>query len=515
MISRNATKVQTITGFALAALLMISIFLPWFSLDVDLRSWMASFVSNHLEELAPEEGGDFLKSMDKDALAELIEDQMPSDMNPGEELRENGCNPRISMFRIMTKSLSGIVTDWGYQYVRANGGTFDEDDYEDIEKGMRRLEDNIVFQKISRYYGGLRLFLWGITILNLCVLGALAAVYFKKLHKIFALAGVWVINGLNLVYLIVIFGYVPTKINNEIGSLSDMLGDVGDSFSTLAQTTAKLVAGMLRGMLFKFHSVGFYYWFFVSILLLAWTVWCCLQKAAPSALAAVGRGVRSQAGVLRQTGGRQELLLDSAIADENIAPPGAANPMYGSGAAGGNIAPRNAANPMYGSGAAGGNIAPRNAANPMYGSGAVGGNTSHSISAIPMTGSGAADGAFVPPGTRQNAAAFQRTPGKLYGVAGALRGAEIALSGGELIAIGRDPSICQLILANKKVSRKHCTVQYNDRAGNYQIVCYSGNGMMLSGREGNVIRLAQGQSINASRGTRLLLAEGAEILLLS
>lgn len=101
----------------------------------------------------------------------------------------------------------------------------------------------------------------------------------------------------------------------------------------------------------------------------------------------------------------------------------------------------------------------------------------------------------------------------IVGKRGSLQGAEIDLDAGEQIAIGRDPNICQLILSNPKVSRKHCTVAYNISKDAYLVSCYSANGVQVSGHSINT-KIMASQKLFVPHGTKLMMADGKEIILL-
>ncbi len=65
-------------------------------------------------------------------------------------------------------------------------------------------------------------------------------------------------------------------------------------------------------------------------------------------------------------------------------------------------------------------------------------------------------------------------------IQGQMQGAELNMVSGEKITVGRDPSVSNLILPGKKVSRKHCSIQYSQEKKLYRIRCYSGNGLYYS-----------------------------------
>lgn len=99
-------------------------------------------------------------------------------------------------------------------------------------------------------------------------------------------------------------------------------------------------------------------------------------------------------------------------------------------------------------------------------------------------------------------------PAVIHGIAGTILGADIQLNAGEKIIIGRDPSVCQLILSDVKVSRKHCSISFQAKTNRYFIECYSINGIYFSDNR----KIAAGQAVEVERGTRLIMADGREVL---
>lgn len=70
--------------------------------------------------------------------------------------------------------------------------------------------------------------------------------------------------------------------------------------------------------------------------------------------------------------------------------------------------------------------------------------------------------------------------GMLIGLRGEYAGAEIRIEEGETIYIGRSREICNLVLGNSRVSRKHCSISYSSADDKYLITNYSLNGTFLS-----------------------------------
>lgn len=102
-------------------------------------------------------------------------------------------------------------------------------------------------------------------------------------------------------------------------------------------------------------------------------------------------------------------------------------------------------------------------------------------------------------------------PAVIRGIKGTFMGADIVLDMGEMLIIGRDPSLCQLVLVTPSVSRKHCSVQFDMFSGMYKIECFSQNGLVLSDNH----NVSAGQSVTALRGTQIIIANGSEVLELS
>ena len=70
--------------------------------------------------------------------------------------------------------------------------------------------------------------------------------------------------------------------------------------------------------------------------------------------------------------------------------------------------------------------------------------------------------------------------GLIIGIRGEYNGAQIQIFNGEKIYIGRS-SESNLVLSNKKASRKHCSIAYDAKEDKYSIVNYSSNGTYLNG----------------------------------
>ena len=71
----------------------------------------------------------------------------------------------------------------------------------------------------------------------------------------------------------------------------------------------------------------------------------------------------------------------------------------------------------------------------------------------------------------------EASQGRLVGISGEYNGAIIPLQSGETIAIGRDPSVCNLVLQDKSASRIHCYITYIAEKNGYNVRDVSRNGI--------------------------------------
>ncbi len=96
---------------------------------------------------------------------------------------------------------------------------------------------------------------------------------------------------------------------------------------------------------------------------------------------------------------------------------------------------------------------------------------------------------------------------KLVGISGQFAGRTIDLSHGQ-VTIGRDPQISQLAYpySNVNISRKHCTVRYDDKTQRLIIEDSSSNGTFIHSQG----RLNYGQPVYLENGTRFFLSDPSE-----
>lgn len=97
--------------------------------------------------------------------------------------------------------------------------------------------------------------------------------------------------------------------------------------------------------------------------------------------------------------------------------------------------------------------------------------------------------------------------GRLIGVKGAYMGAEIPIKSGEKVVIGRDPSVCSVVIKGEKGSRKHCEITYNADNGMYMVTDCSSNGTFQNGGQ----RLPEGTAVPMSAGSTIQIGKDGEI----
>ena len=93
----------------------------------------------------------------------------------------------------------------------------------------------------------------------------------------------------------------------------------------------------------------------------------------------------------------------------------------------------------------------------------------------------------------------------LLGLSGQWNGAQICDDLDDGFTIGRDAAQCNIVIMqnNSKVSRKHCTVAYDDVKDEYIVVDYSSNGTFLS----NGTKLDAGVPTTLPSGTTLVIGD--------
>lgn len=94
--------------------------------------------------------------------------------------------------------------------------------------------------------------------------------------------------------------------------------------------------------------------------------------------------------------------------------------------------------------------------------------------------------------------------GTLIGLVGSLAGQTIELKPGQLLKIGRSASEAAVILDGEKISRVHCSVQYNGKQLGYTVTDLSRNGVLVDGK-----RILYNVPTYVPLGSILSLADGA------
>lgn len=101
-------------------------------------------------------------------------------------------------------------------------------------------------------------------------------------------------------------------------------------------------------------------------------------------------------------------------------------------------------------------------------------------------------------------------PGMLVCTKGFMNGAQIPLQNHEIVTIGRDSAVCNIVLTDMDVSRRHCTVQFSSSENCYYVTDYSSLGVRINGYQ----RMEKNVLTKCERGTKILLGEGKNEFLL-
>lgn len=103
---------------------------------------------------------------------------------------------------------------------------------------------------------------------------------------------------------------------------------------------------------------------------------------------------------------------------------------------------------------------------------------------------------------------MQRTQAKskaaLKGISGQFSGQEVDFSTG-VVTIGRDPRLCQVVFPQSEtdISRKHCTVRYDEASNTFTLEDFSSNGTFLSSSQ----KLEQGKPVTLKPGDRFYVSD--------
>ena len=93
---------------------------------------------------------------------------------------------------------------------------------------------------------------------------------------------------------------------------------------------------------------------------------------------------------------------------------------------------------------------------------------------------------------------------------GCMQGAEFPMNDGEIIMLGRDSAVCNIILTDRDISRRHCTIQFDGRDNCYYVTDYSSLGVRLNG----TMPLKKNAAVSCPRGSRIVLGNGNNEFLL-
>lgn len=93
--------------------------------------------------------------------------------------------------------------------------------------------------------------------------------------------------------------------------------------------------------------------------------------------------------------------------------------------------------------------------------------------------------------------------GRVEGIRGIYAGAVIDMQPDEVITIGRSPYEANIVLSSPEVSRIHCIIRYDAKAGQYIVEDKSSNGTFL----GNGTRLAKDTQTKLPGGTIIYISD--------
>lgn len=106
--------------------------------------------------------------------------------------------------------------------------------------------------------------------------------------------------------------------------------------------------------------------------------------------------------------------------------------------------------------------------------------------------------------TRSLAMSAEMSQGAMICIKGHAIGKMVALPDDRKMIVGRDPSICSLVLSDPKVSRIHLEITYIGTLKKYRVLDYSSNGTYLSSQ----VRLEKDHEYYLEPSTELWLGSG-------
>lgn len=97
-----------------------------------------------------------------------------------------------------------------------------------------------------------------------------------------------------------------------------------------------------------------------------------------------------------------------------------------------------------------------------------------------------------------------KTKASLKGISGQFSGQEVDFSSGS-VTIGRDPRLCQVVFpqSDTDISRKHCTLRFDEASQTFTLEDFSSNGTFLSSNQ----KLEQGKPYTLKPGDRFYVAD--------
>lgn len=88
-------------------------------------------------------------------------------------------------------------------------------------------------------------------------------------------------------------------------------------------------------------------------------------------------------------------------------------------------------------------------------------------------------------------------------LSGMYEGATVNFEPGEEIIVGRDPAVSHVIFPSEKISRKHCSIAFDELTGQFRVTDYSSNGTYIQGTR----RIMRNQTQFVPRGTMIALGD--------
>lgn len=97
----------------------------------------------------------------------------------------------------------------------------------------------------------------------------------------------------------------------------------------------------------------------------------------------------------------------------------------------------------------------------------------------------------------------ESTEGILRGLNGEYAGMQLPILKGETVVIGRDGRVCNLVLTNPKISRRHCSVSYFPETNRYALTDFSSTGTFY----GSGKRVQTNSTVELMAGTEISLGD--------